>query len=837
MDKTPQTATFSRSIAPQGITDRSYLDGMIEMLQTTIPSSYSQPALDRTDPVYWVKFLEADVNDPLLLEHTETDSLLPQRPLLFALGHSHAVVVFLILVTKGEAQEVFSLEGAYTHVFDVLKTPKHPSTDQFNDHRPLVVVNEANRNDILRFLSLATGEEVHELNCKTEVLSLFSNERIIAVTLYDKIITIDADTFQPRFWVKTYPKPESALANPIALGDRWLAYSDTRVYEKFRSRGGNRQESGQSYTATFLDAAKTMGTALGEQWGRLTGTNTHPEADMSSSPSHRRSSPPDPGVLSVVDLECAWGEREQQVEIGRLVDGRGVVAHFRAHASPLAAMKFDQSGQLLVTCCVEGRVFNVFSIQPHPCDPSECQVQHLYMLYRGETISIVQDLHFSTDSRWVTVSTLRGTAHTFPITPYGGQISVRTHTEPLVANKLSRFHTTAGLDEVNLVSKSDSDVTITPDMLLAPWASSSGCALTKPVRVESLAIKPPLSSHRSPDKKPATASKPPHRLFRPQEGGACLNAYFGTALSRPRSASGGSCTLAEPAVCESLYLLTGSGCLLEHKLTPTPVPPVKGVVCQESPVLLKVQGLSEWCLARDRDSPAFEPPLSKHSPLLVTSCIMRDLLLAHCDLGESRQELQIPIEPVKSKEWLTNVELVTYAPPGRRLWMGPQFCFKTFKRPPSIDYSTLVYSSSPRSNASEEGDRYAPPLIDLVYDDVTETSSLPLHVRHSDPMPTSSRPEGWPSAEGTPNEDLLEVYGSWKDYQPTAGLSEMNIVRDLISDAMEFEERNPMTRTMYQSTRTDSPLTASTSPDAITDSMHSLDDRSTPMSDLFGSDH
>ena len=45
------------------------------------------------------------------------------------------------------------------------------------------------------------------------------------------------------------------------------------------------------------------------------------------------------------------------------------------------------------------------------------------------------------------VSTLRGTTHIFPITPYGGPVGVRTHTSTRVVNRLSKFHRSAGLDE------------------------------------------------------------------------------------------------------------------------------------------------------------------------------------------------------------------------------------------------------------------------------------------------------------------------------------------------------------------------------------------------------
>ena len=63
---------------------------------------------------------------------------------------------------------------------------------------------------------------------------------------------------------------------------------------------------------------------------------------------------------------------------------------------------------------------------------------------------------FSNDSRWVTVSTLNGTTHVFPITPYGGDITVRTHTSSRVVNQLSRFHTSAGIEAFPSTSSSSS---------------------------------------------------------------------------------------------------------------------------------------------------------------------------------------------------------------------------------------------------------------------------------------------------------------------------------------------------------------------------------------------
>lgn len=55
---------------------------------------------------------------------------------------------------------------------------------------------------------------------------------------------------------------------------------------------------------------------------------------------------------------------------------------------------------------------------------------------------------FSQDSRWVAISTLRGTTHVFPINPYGGAPCARTHMSPRVVNRMSRFQKSAGLEEI-----------------------------------------------------------------------------------------------------------------------------------------------------------------------------------------------------------------------------------------------------------------------------------------------------------------------------------------------------------------------------------------------------
>ncbi|VEL09462.1 unnamed protein product [Protopolystoma xenopodis] len=63
---------------------------------------------------------------------------------------------------------------------------------------------------------------------------------------------------------------------------------------------------------------------------------------------------------------------------------------------------------------------------------------------------MVIDVVFSRDSRWVAVSSNHGTTHVFAITPYGGPVTVRTHTRPHVVNRASRYQRSSGLEEYQL---------------------------------------------------------------------------------------------------------------------------------------------------------------------------------------------------------------------------------------------------------------------------------------------------------------------------------------------------------------------------------------------------
>lgn len=77
---------------------------------------------------------------------------------------------------------------------------------------------------------------------------------------------------------------------------------------------------------------------------------------------------------------------------------------------------------------------------------------------------------------------------------------------------------------------------------------------------------------------------------------------------------------------------------------------------------LEVEAKGQWPLLRCPNSEEILPPLPTSSPLPSVVSIPKDI--QDVDLAEDR--------------WLSQVEIVTHAGPHRRLWMGPQFVFKTY---------------------------------------------------------------------------------------------------------------------------------------------------------------
>jgi hypothetical protein len=94
----------------------------------------------------------------------------------------------------------------------------------------------------------------------------------------------------------------------------------------------------------------------------------------------------------------------------------------------------------------------------------------------------------------------------------------------------------------------------------------------------------------------------------------------------------------------------------------------KEKVCDDTAIELEVRPKAQWMLLRPPHSSDLQPPLSPTNPLMVVP--ERLPTPSSC---ESRED-----DSGSDERWLSQVEIVTHAGPHRRLWMGPQFTFKTY---------------------------------------------------------------------------------------------------------------------------------------------------------------
>ncbi|XP_034139096.1 uncharacterized protein LOC117590514 isoform X1 [Drosophila guanche] len=754
-------------VPPQTVSDRSILDSAIGFINDVTLAN--QPVQDPKDTITWARFETcADVSDPRFGDDWELEGN-AAPPLLLILGYGLGVQVWAI-PANGEAVEVLSWRHGVVTALRVLPTPATaPALDEngradepvdaFAEKRPLAALVDGGsaaasgfmsggsggsgigggsgggigsgsggsasgvaQFSAVNFLSLKTGVQVKTIKFKNAVLDIQANRSAVVITFHERIAVFDARTLEDRLTITTcYPSP-GINPNPIALGPRWLAYAEHKLLHSKRSGGGCDGEGVPSYTATVLNAAKSLGKGLrelGEQVAAgLTGATAGSGASSKSSSFDSASGGPDAkqsGVVTIIDVKHPVKDYSPTTGTplsstgGAQAGGDPIVAHFVAHSEALVAMEFDSSGMLLLTADRRGHDFHVFRVQPHPVGPCLAAVHHLYVLHRGDTSAKVQHIAFSLDSRWASVSTLRGTTHVFPITPYGGAMGVRTHTSLHVVNKLSRFHRSAGLGSdgrsSSPISHSESTTFV---QSLQPYHNPTLPPYPRPSVVQ------PLAQLRQ----PFTLGSPPgsagglggvvgvgagvgggmgvgshgggigggNSSQRQRQRLSSLSDDSGKPLSVCSIFAKSRSWLLEPLTTtreaphrvqrkavDSLFVMAGHGALIQYDLdTKLPSNVAKEKICDDTPIELEVEARAQWNLGRRKDgSHEIVPPLAldnwlikdRHSSLLL----------------DSAHQFDEPDE--RAESWLAQVEIITHAGPHRRLWMGPQFVFKNYNTP------------------------------------------------------------------------------------------------------------------------------------------------------------
>ncbi|XP_063676791.1 BCAS3 microtubule associated cell migration factor-like [Bolinopsis microptera] len=646
------------TVRPSKVAERSYIESVVDYIHEVVAPQTS-PKSEEKELVLWQSTQE-----------------LKDGSIILFIGYVTGVQCWLVPIT-GLAYEVFSQRRGPAKTACYLDTEMCHYGEELRGLHPFVLVvdnsNPKPAATCVDIWSIRSGNMIHTIHFKSEIFSLTVNQQVIVVALKEKIAVFDAVTFEINFWIsRCYPCSD---VQPIGLGSRWLAYSDKGAMQSHLSYGGMCGTGLQSYTATVLNAAESVKKGLsivGETVGRLTQHNYQYSESTKS-----RDTDDKAGIVTIVDCIKADGE----TSLSDSSTSRATMAHFTAHTnSPISALSFDRSGSLLVTADVVGKDFHVFEIKPHPWSSSVCQIHHLYVLHRGDTSASIQNLAFSQDCRWLCASTRNGTTHIFPITPYGGPITCRTHLSSKVVNRHSRFHTSAGINHIS--HKSNGVPALREQDLVPSYQRHS----TIPILPTPNVTTPLVQLKQSPLKSSTNLSQ--STLIFP------ISAVFGKSrLKTPKSSN-------KSVRSESLFVLGPGGVLVEYKFDCCVLTGV--IPADDAPIQLTATPSIQWNLGRSTRS---EPVLQ-----------FKDIHLL------SEQEIEAEDEELCKKDegWVSYVEIQTYEAPHRCLWMGPQFCFRTVHVLPSSLNNASSSILADQTVVSEDSHH-----ADNIYDDM-ELHSTPL---------------------------------------------------------------------------------------------------------------
>ncbi|KAJ3300276.1 Breast carcinoma amplified sequence 3 [Borealophlyctis nickersoniae] len=96
-----------------------------------------------------------------------------------------------------------------------------------------------------------------------------------------------------------------------------------------------------------------------------------------------------------------------------------IVTHWKPHTNPVSLTAFNSNQTLLLTASTQATTFYLWQVPGRPLRNSPRSPKCLYKLERGFTSASIENVAWSFDSRWVGVTTSRGTTHVYRIDPTG----------------------------------------------------------------------------------------------------------------------------------------------------------------------------------------------------------------------------------------------------------------------------------------------------------------------------------------------------------------------------------------------------------------------------------
>uniref|UniRef100_A0A2P2JZJ1 Autophagy-related protein 18f n=1 Tax=Rhizophora mucronata TaxID=61149 RepID=A0A2P2JZJ1_RHIMU len=329
---------------------------------------------------------------------------------------------------------------------DGLAVPYNGTNHNYHNHHDLR--NSSFVPTVVQFYSMRSHSYVRVLKFRSVVHSVRCSSRIVAISQASQIHCFSATSLEREYTIVTNPVVVGSPGlggkgyGPLAVGPRWLAYSGSPVvgsnsgrvnpqhltpsatFSGFTSNGSLVAHYARESSKQLAAGIVTLGDIGYKKLSRYC-SELLPDSNgglQSGIPGWKGNGTTN-GHLSDVD--------NVGMVVVRDIVSKLVITQFRAHKSPISALCFDPSGTLLVTASVQGHNINVFKIMPGLLGSSSTgsvgvSYAHIYRLQRGFTNAIIQDISFSVDSKWIMISSSRGTSHLFAINPLGESANVQS---------------------------------------------------------------------------------------------------------------------------------------------------------------------------------------------------------------------------------------------------------------------------------------------------------------------------------------------------------------------------------------------------------------------------
>lgn len=123
-----------------------------------------------------------------------------------------------------------------------------------------------------------------------------------------------------------------------------------------------------------------------------------------------------------------------------------VICTFRQFNVPVTSMTWDTTGTLLAVVPADGQYVHIYKISGVCDSNSNSNIKCLYRLFRGISHATIRSIAFSSDSKWITMSSTNGTTHIYAINPNGGQVTYYTHSAVSQPNNQQKYTNIQSID-------------------------------------------------------------------------------------------------------------------------------------------------------------------------------------------------------------------------------------------------------------------------------------------------------------------------------------------------------------------------------------------------------